>query len=246
MSISSDFKTMFDFVIQEMEIDFSDYEYRRNLRENYEKRSRKWGFIMLELKQHFIKNPKLTGNVYEYRYIHHLHDKHIIEKEWRAKWKDPYVLIQLTRIYNMFKKNEEDKKIMLTPDDSQKEYSNLKKIYDMDDVDVDKTYFSNYNKENGITIKIRQRIKTLDYKASIIFDYSAINLKRWNKITKKTTNKGCVAVSAWSWTDRKGWTLDGFTAPDLKWFVKQNGFKEEKGKKYQYGDYAEWLLHTLV
>ena len=194
MSISPDFKTMFDLVIGELKINININE------------KRLWALIMLELKQHFIKKRKLTGNVYRYRYIHHLHNKHAIKKEGGTKLKDP---------------------------------------------ELNTTYFTNYNKEKGITIKIRQRIKTLDYKASIIPNYSPINLKRWNKITKKSTNKGCVAVSAWSHHyetggNRSGWTLDGFKAPDLEYFVIKNGFKKEKGKKYQYGDYAEWLLHTLV
>lgn len=69
-----------------------------------------------------------------------------------------------------------------------------------------------------------------------------LRLKRWDKVTKETSNKGLQANTH----NYLNWCFDSYAScDDLKVYCKQNGFKPEKKKKYKYGDYAEWILHTL-
>jgi len=105
-------------------------------------------------------------------------------------------------------------------------------------------------------IKKRFKIGSMDLKKTPRSYYSPLNLKHWDKKSKKTSNKGLKANTTYSWTDeetkrRGGWTFGGITVDCLIRICQDNGFNEPKkninGKKinYQYGDYAEWLLYRL-
>lgn len=119
------------------------------------------------------------------------------------------------------------------------------------------------DKSQQYPYKVRILEKTLDYDRTPMKYFSLFNLKYWNKTTKLTSLRGLKAITD-GWTYEKtnrtsGWTFGGITASSIDWWAKENGFKEEivkitnKGKKnekihykkYQYGDYAEYLLKEL-
>jgi hypothetical protein len=105
-------------------------------------------------------------------------------------------------------------------------------------------------------IKIKLSIGSMDLTKTQRNYYNPLNLKYWDKTTFKTSNKGLKADTTYSWSDdyhRGGWKFGGITADDLELICLRNGFKvdkemrkgKEKDKKYQYGEFANWYLHTL-
>lgn len=118
----------------------------------------------------------------------------------------------------------------------------LNKTYD----ETDMRYISVFLVEN--LIKIRVKIGSMNLTKTEMDFYSPLNLKYWSKTTLKPSNKGLIADTTYSWTEhwrRGGWKFGGITAEDLENLCIENGFKKEKKKKYQYGDYANWFLHNL-
>lgn len=100
---------------------------------------------------------------------------------------------------------------------------------------------------NGLKYyKIKVVYKTLNFSSSIIHYTSVLNLKHWSKTTKKPSNKGLTAKSAYTYTNYTGhvagWTFGGITAEDLEMLCITNGMVKVKKQKYQYGDYAEWYI----
>jgi hypothetical protein len=97
----------------------------------------------------------------------------------------------------------------------------------------------------NFTIPYKQKYKTLDYKASVISEYSIINLKYYDKITKKTTNKGLTATYIYKSIirdkhNKSQWEFNGFKMADLEMVCKWNGYIKNKGD--QYGHLAEWYI----
>ena len=121
-------------------------------------------------------------------------------------------------------------------------YLKLNKTYD----ETDLRYMSTFLVDN--LIQIRVKIGSMNLTKTQMHYYSPSNLKHWSKTTLKPSNKGLIADTTYSWTEhwgRGGWTFGGITAEDLENLCIENGFKKEKKKKYQYGDYANWYLHKL-
>lgn len=261
------FKKKFDDVIEEIEIDACDYEFRRSTRELYEKKSRKMGFLMLELRDYLKKykntygNIVFTGNIYEYCYIRKTNDK--AKKYYKDVGsyyigklilKENYSIKYFINLYNL-RKEKENKITELEPHMDE----NFIDEYFRNGVGVkDKSnmisylndYYDKYNEELGYVIRKKYIHKTLDYKGYVSGYYNPRNLKYWDKTSMITSNKGLKAISIWTYADknykcRGNWRFGGITAGDLEIFCKINGFKKEKGKKYQYGDYANWFLHIL-
>jgi hypothetical protein len=95
--------------------------------------------------------------------------------------------------------------------------------------------------------------RTLNYENTPFKYESVLNYKKWDKITKKTSLKGLKANTTWTWTEPKrdgeegrartgGWTFGGFCANSIEYNAVENGFKKKKGQKYNYGDFAEFLM----
>jgi len=120
---------------------------------------------------------------------------------------------------------------------------------------VYKTLNEKYNNINDIhpsikdyLIKIKCKVGSMDLTKTQRHYFNPLNLKFWDKTTLKTSNKGLKADTTYSWTEewgRGGWKFGGITADELEHICIINGFKKEKKKKYQYGDYANWYLHNL-
>lgn len=190
---------------KELEIDVYDYEFHRSMREQNERRSRKYLFLRLELFEYLKryrnkynyddKEPHYKGNIYRTMYCRRLSEK-------------------VNNYYDC--RNATNKK---------------------------------YDEKNGFVIKIRVVEKTLNYAGLNRRYYDATNIKHFDPTTFKTSNKGLKADTTWTYTtnDRTaGWTFGGIDAKDMERFAVKNGFKKEKGEKYVYGDYAIWILRTLV
>jgi hypothetical protein len=93
--------------------------------------------------------------------------------------------------------------------------------------------------------RVKYVIGTMKYNTSKFDYFSVLNIKHYDPKTKKTSNKGLKAYTTYSWSDnynRGGWTFGGLKACSLENICIANGFKKEKGKKYQYGDFAEWYM----
>jgi len=114
--------------------------------------------------------------------------------------------------------------------------------------------------------KIRVLYKTLNYNLTPNKYYSLFNLKYWDKTTKLTSLRGLKAIDgAWTYSDyhrrtrSSGWSFGGITASNISDWARRNGFQDElvkitnQGKKnekkhykkYQYGDYAEYMCKTF-
>jgi hypothetical protein len=98
---------------------------------------------------------------------------------------------------------------------------------------------------HGYIKRVRYVIGNMKYNTSNFHYLSVLNLKHYDPKTKKTSNKGLKADTTYSWSDdynRGGWVFGGLKAGSLENICELNGFKKEKGKKYQYGDFAEWYM----
>ena len=271
-------KEKFYYVLQELEINASDYEFRRSIKERYMGRSRWFGFLKLDLLNYIKrfqnkydladKRLTYTGNVYKTFYWRRLNKEiknyyNISQKNCYSPYsRDGRMILadsDATK-YFIYKYNQKEKQ-------KEKDFVELTELTpEMNDEWISK-YLLNYNpkgkgigfydwqnetsleydKDNGFVIPVRKAYKKLDYKGEMRKLWSPLNLKYWDKNTMKTSNKGLKADTTWSYvSDNKcGWTFGGIKAYDLEWFCLKNGFKKEKGKKYQYGDYANWFLHIL-
>jgi hypothetical protein len=266
------FKAKFDDVIEEIEIDAGDYEFRRSKKEQYQKRHRRYGFLKLDL-LNYIKRFQskynwedkeiiYKGRVYKDVYLRRLNDKVMsyypsvkqgsyCNRNGRMVLADPNAKKYFINKYNI--KNKENQITELSPE--MDEQFITKFIYDYREYgggfrfeEWRKEVSEKYNEEAGFVVKVRMVYKTLDYNGLMRRYWSPSNLKYWDKNNMKTSNRGLKADTTWSYSNkdyRGGWTFGGITANDIENFCVRNGFKKEKGKKYQYGDYANWFLHIL-
>jgi hypothetical protein len=263
------FKEKFFYVLQELEIDASDYEYRRAKREQYEKKHRQYGFLRLEL-LNYIKSkiplykkenePRYTGNVYGYEYIRKTNPKckyynKILDSNLYSQINAMLILADKDAKCDFIKKYNAFHKCLI-PITELEPYMNAEFIRDFIRNPQVKYRFDDWRKETsdykdiqGFDVKIKKIVKKLDYSQSYQSYFSISNLKYWNKHTHKTSNKGLTAFNMWSYENenhrRAGWSFGGIKVGCLEDLCINNGFKKEKGTKYQYGDYAEWYLHIL-
>jgi hypothetical protein len=223
-----------------------------DLESNYE-RPRNWFMIvLLELKQK-MKTHKIRGRIYEKHYVFLTHSKirnyfvnpqsstqNKIEKfqDWNIKDFIDHPILKYSMKHLLkpgqdaatyIGENYENKKIVLGL------LSNVQPDYKKVPADL-KPYM----------IKIRFHISTMDLTKTPIHYDSIFNFKQWDKTTKKTSNKGLKADTTYTCTNwngnPSGWSFGGTSADSLSYMCEQNGFKADKKKKYNYGDYAEWYL----
>ena len=230
------FRKAFDRCIEELEINAGDYEFRMKNQKN----KKIMDFVLLELKTYMNKKiisnyydknkeyPTYSGKCYKYKYI--LRQNDIIQNKisynsgLRFKGEMDYHIrnsVFPTKIGNQYWHLTKKETIEVKPEE---------------------------------LVKVRVLNKTMNYQLTPTHYCSALFLKKYNN-EGKTSNKGLTAIQFYKYennkavnvenTDRGGWQLNGLTAGTLKAFVERNGFKFEKGKKYTYGDYANWVLHTL-
>lgn len=73
--------------------------------------------------------------------------------------------------------------------------------------------------------------------------YRIQNIKSYDKVTKKTSNKNCKSYNTDNgYSYRGGWYFGGIKTDDLKYILKQNGFKPKDFKGKLYGDLAEMYM----
>lgn len=227
--------------------------------------------VLLELKErnkkapkdYYTKEPKYDGKMYEYRWVYYsnLRIKNLVrfsycDYEELLKKEEPIVVWAFDKVEKNypFKKDAphtkwrdalRDKRLSWFLNDGAYE-SFERQVSDVLQRKITVNEMKNVPKENNFKMyKIRFEIGKMKYN-TIRFDYySVLNIKRWDKNTKKTSNKGLKADTTYSWSDwygRGGWTFNGLDASHMEAICLKNGFKKEKGKKYNYGDYAEWYL----
>jgi len=229
------FKQKCDNVIIELDIDNGDKDFRNKLQPNLNKRLhslmlcdlRRW--IEFKKSHHYLNELKYNGRVY------------FLTKRWVSVL-HPIILTKMGWQYgdDLFKQ-----KFPRKPDETYAEYNKRKEIF---------TYSHNTPQtfkdvENLKWYKIKLVSKILNYKYVEPYEYDATGLKYYNPMTKKTSNKKLKAIKYYdceNYQGRKcGWEFGGITAYGIEKFCIQNGFIKDKKTKYQYGDYAEWILKTL-
>lgn len=98
-------------------------------------------------------------------------------------------------------------------------------------------------KDAGIKIwKRKIEMGRLSLSGRVTSYYDATNLKSWDNLTGKTSNKGLKADTSYTYTDkdyRGGWTFGGIKSADLCMIMKKNDI-DTKGLRY--GDMAEKLM----
>jgi len=267
IEISYSIKMAFALVMEELEIEMGDAMYRRRLREQYNKRHYYWAFLRLELHTYFLPKkyettqpdfPEHSGCIYATVYIKPYSKLIPLTKEKRCEliMKCPVARHHMIDYYNRHHKLKGDKlKTKITDEEMATELnaqywamgSELK--YEADNFITESSYNAMKHSSVYSPYIIKKRIlrKTMNYKLTPRKYGDALNLKHWSKTTKNPTNKGLKADTTYTYHNGsvKGWTFGGWDADSLKKFAKVNGFVFEKGKKYQYGDYAKWVLHTL-
>jgi len=228
------FKEKFDNVITELEIDEGDKEFRnRNVPKNKKLHSlmlcdlRRW--IEFRKSLHYSNELKYSGRVYflTKQFVSEIHPIILKPKGWR--YTDELLKQKFPR----------------KPDETLAEYNNRKEVFNH-------THYTPQNFENIYNLKwynIKIAYKILNYEYVKPYEYDATGLKNYNPTTKKTSNKNLKAVAYYGSVNYQGrscgWVFGGISASQIEKFCIQNGFIKEKKKKYQYGDYAEWILKTL-
>lgn len=262
INMTTDYNQLYNSVMEELEIEMGDLQFRRNIKgmNRYY-----YPFMLLELKQEILKRknigytvkdePIYTGKCYVYKKV----------SKYHQKIKQPKHPSKHSNIYNSpsFENIKDDEVI--------KKWF-LEEFRFVKDIEFNvihwtqqvRTEYGNkqweyFRKNHKGHIKIRVIYQQINYKNKPIPFYSLCYIKKWDKETKKTNNKGTKKDEEeyWCCTDGKykTWSLTGLKANDMEYWAIENGFKKEteqtqtkKGlksveKKYYYGDYAEYLLN---
>lgn len=220
-------------------------------------------FVLLEMKSKFrnrgdLKSqyigtsfePKYDGKMYDYKWVFPTHTR---LKEYYKNQDGKGIWYLSNNVFTqLLKKGNAEMAYLM---DKHYSYTKWREVDDKRLKEIineiwykglEKLLSESYTKRipNLTMYKIRVKIGTMDLSKSVMDYYSVLNLKRWDKKTKKTSNKGLKADTTYSWSDgygRGGWTFGGLQAGALQRICIQNGFKDKKG--CQYGDYAEWYLN---
>ena len=241
-------RTQFNNVIEELEIEMGDIQFRRNI-----KGMNKYylPFVLLEMKDFFrinkgllrnggwLSEPSYSGNIYEYVYVSK-YSRYI-------KGSDKYDFPSFNLIKNEIVKDDRTRRwfesfFKFSLDEDKWEYNwrsdNLRpnRLVGWENFRKTEYHTPDYYIK---TYKVRKIIKRFNYESPIIRKKSIFRIKYWDKETKKTNNKGLTATKYNDGDLRYDDYLEAYTIE--KWAV-ENGFKKEKNKKYYYGHYAEFLL----
>lgn len=223
-----------------------------------------FNIVLIELKEKMKNRPTyfVRGKMYNYKWVLPTHRR--IQKYYKnEKGRTIYQIDKLEFIKRLLNKcpvmeyvldtfstqiNNKDGKWREMNEEELKQYINKNWFNHHGGLEIDTTMCECvcHRDVNVPKFKIRFEIGKMDLTKTPISRYSVLNLKWWDKKTKKTSNKGLKADTTYSWGDgysRGGWTFGGLQADTLKILYKQNGMTPSKG--LQYGDYAEWYLKLM-
>jgi len=197
--------------------------------------------IPLEVKQWF-KNNKLEGKRYNYVYVQPVHTRVLIyAKDEEDVYNDVFVGDCSYKIKKSKKAVEYLRKNLNNYESHQDNSVRLRQCLNT----------TSKKKTDTHCIRIREKKeRDFNYQLSTLNKYSLIFFKKYDKTTKKTSLKGLKA------TIHNGYIIGGkdtyarfdtyLSVDDLKAFCRQNGMKWSSKETYYYGDYADWILKTLV
>jgi hypothetical protein len=121
------------------------------------------------------------------------------------------------------------------------EFVKYKNKYNHHYTDIIKEYIKNYIYDNieieAIYNKTKKTITEMNYN----YFYRIQNIKSYDKNTKKTSNKKCKSYNTNN-GNNNGWYFGGIKTDDLKYILKENGFKAKDFKGKYYGDLVEMFL----
>ena len=250
--------------MEELLIDAGDYKFRMNIKGMNKIHHQ---FLMLELKNYITKRfmgeygvikIKYSGGCFEKRWINNSNEKVLYHSNTQHNNNMDYNFYNIkhndiAKLYNIMpivKKYINELCIHI----DKKHWSEYT-LTDKDIWDVWKKYHSqiretaNYTKTHKTDthyLAYKVCVKKLDYSKSYVGYYSVLNLKYYDKITKKPTNKGLKANGIWTYEDNEKrkthWTFGGFKVENLRLICVINGYDNKKAKKDQYGVLAEWYI----
>jgi hypothetical protein len=231
---------------------------------------RPFSIVILELKEKlkqltsYFGEPRYGGKMYETRWVYPFHKKvqwyykGIMNWEWQGtgefinrmdlpEFQAAFKSFLSSIYYNNKDPEPEEIKTIIKTSFSRGMFTDARNIQ----------FYNKKFKSTCKLFKIRVVIGSMNYTTPVHQYYHPRNLKRWDKVTKKTSNAGLKADTTYSWCDdyrRGGWTFGGITIADLESLyrvnngLKPNATKDASGNKItlKYGDYAEWYLHKLV
>lgn len=130
-----------------------------------------------------------------------------------------------------------------------KDYDDLKnykrEYYETNDIDYVKHIEGNIQDYIYDNIEIQTYYnKTIQKQTEFKYRYiySILNIKSYDKITKKTSNRNCNTYYYNDYSFRGGWCYDGIKSDELKFILKQNGYKAKDFKGKKYGDLVEMYM----
>jgi len=145
--------------------------------------------------------------------------------EWRLKEEDK---LNNRGFYNYYIKDDT-------------EFVKYKNKYNHHYTDKIKEYIKNYIYDNiEIEAIYNKKIKTIT-EMNYNYFYGIQNIKSYDKNTKKTSNKKCKSYNTNN-GNNNGWYFGGIKTNDLKYILKENGFKPKDFKGKLYGDLVEMYI----
>lgn len=197
--------------------------------------------IPLEVKQWF-KNNELEGKKYNYVYVKPVHTRVLTyTRDEVDAYNNGFVGECL---YKIQKSKKAVEYLMKNLKNYESHLNNEVRI---------RQCLNTTSKEKTDThyIRIREKERNFNYQLSTINKYNHIFFKKYDKKTKKTSLKGLKATIyhvnfIGSSRDTHARFDTYLSVDDLKAFCRQNGMKWSSKETYYYGDYADWILKTLV
>jgi len=252
-------KNKFNLCVEELEINAGDYQFRMKL-----KGINKYfhQFLMLEFKQ-YIKQRftnycgelkiNYTGNCYETRWVSNLYPKifyHITEEDKKTNCSSiayKFLTIGRSNVRQLYKEvpayREEILKLFNKITEGRPPTDD--EIYKLAFREEIKTKLCNLSdKKNKFNyLKYKVCVKKMNYEKSVITWSSVLNIKKYDRKTKKTSNRDLKATDIWSdYNDKPTWRFGGLKVDVLRMLCVENGYDKKKANSSQYGDLAEWYM----
>jgi hypothetical protein len=190
-----------------------------------------YNIVLLELKT-LVKTKPIDGRFYNYGYANIFYGA--FNRRHRS--------YDLTASNNQIDKDVKDyiiKRLSTDDDITEVSYYRIKQIL----CNGTDTYYSDLFKirkikTNSHHIKVKYMLDEHYMEKPTLSSFSIMRFKNWNTTTKLTSNKGLSINNFYR-------TFESIKLDDLQHFCFQNGLNKKISKNYKYGNYAEWVYHTL-
>lgn len=231
-------------------------KYHEDNKNKFESIRFKYKYIMIDFKLSMklklliqnLEEPKYKGYCYNVFYVKRVHTK--IINFYFSDYVKYYNYLSTKEEYKKYREIEDYYKINCPDYKDEVKLSLWLSDNQYKEERIMKFYINSYSrKPTGYnTIKIREPSKQIDYYKTPRYHYNAKNIKFFDKIALKPTNRGLEANHLYTdickeTNHKRGWKFNGITLDEIKKFCEINGMIISKN--YNYGDYANWILKVL-